>query len=119
MYILTVSAECAPVAKAGGLTQLIAMQYGTISSVRAAGGLMDTVFDKDHSDRLEDQRNGYVFHHADEAGLESAMHFAIGLRHHHSAEFRQQMMQGMRCDFSCSRPAQDSIDVYNYIRNLS
>ena len=33
--------------------------------MRAVGGLADTVFDRDYSERPYEQRNGYVFDHAD------------------------------------------------------
>ncbi len=99
-----------------GLTQLIALKYGTVPIVRAVGGLMDTVFDKDYSDRPVTERNGYMFHQPDEAGLESAMHRAIGLWHHHPADFRQLLVQGMRCDYSWSHPGQDYMNIYHYIR---
>jgi starch synthase len=84
--------------------------------VRAVGGLLDTVFDKDYSDKPLTERNGYVFHQSDEPGLESAMHRAIGLWYHHPDEFRQLMIQGMRYDYSWARPGQDYLNIYNYIR---
>ncbi len=99
-----------------GLTQLIALKYGTVPIVRAVGGLMDTVFDKDYSDRPVTERNGFIFHQPDEPGLESAMHRAISLWHHHPADFRQLLVQGMRCDYSWSQPGQDYMNIYHYIR---
>jgi starch synthase len=62
-----------------GLSQMIALKYGTVPIVRAVGGLVDTVFDHDHSSRPPDERNGYVFHQLDHGALESAMLRAIGL----------------------------------------
>ena len=69
------------------------------------GGLADTVFDRDYSARDPGDRNGYVFHQADNPALESAMARAIGLWYSYPAEFRQLMLNGMRQDHSWARPA--------------
>ena len=62
-----------------GLSQMMALKYGTVPIVRAFDGLADTVFDRDYSARHPDDRNGYVFHQVDNPALESAMARAIGL----------------------------------------
>ena len=100
-----------------GLTQMIALRYGTVPIVRAVGGLVDTVFDRDYSDRPVEERNGYVFHQADFAGLESAMQRAIGLWNHHPEEFLQLIRQGMGYDFSWNRPGHDYANVYEWVRH--
>ncbi len=99
-----------------GLTQMIAMKYGTIPIVRSVGGLANTVFDWNYSNKPPEERNGYVFHQADNAGLESAMHRAIGLWYGYPNEFRQMMINGMRYDYSWNRSGQDYLNIYNYIR---
>ncbi|MFH1263624.1 MAG: glycogen synthase [Pseudomonadota bacterium] len=100
-----------------GLAQMISLRYGTVPIVRAVGGLADTVFDKDHSDRPPEMRNGFVFDHSDHAGLESALTRAIGLWYLHPDEFRKLMVNGMRADYSWNQPGQHYIDIYEFIRH--
>jgi len=94
-----------------GLSQMTALKYGTVPIVRAIGGLVDTVFDRDHSARHPDDRNGYVFHQADNPALESAMARAIGLWYSYPGEFRQLMLNGMRQDHSWAGPGQDYVNI--------
>jgi starch synthase len=100
-----------------GLTQMIALRYGTVPIVRAVGGLVDTVFDRDHSDRPAEQRNGYVFQHADFPALEGAIHRAIGLWYNFPDEFRTLVQNGMRYDYSWNRPGHDYVNIYEHIRH--
>jgi starch synthase len=99
-----------------GLSQMIALKYGTVPVVRATGGLVDTVFDRDYSARHPDDRNGYVFHQDDTHALESAMARAIGLWYSYPAEFRQLMLNGMRQDHSWAWPGQHYVNIYDHIR---
>lgn len=100
-----------------GLAQLSALRYGTVPIVRAIGGLADTIFDRDHSDRPMHERNGYVFHQEDNVALESAMARAIGLWFDYPHEFRSLMQAGMRSDYSWHRPGQDYLNIYEHIRH--
>ncbi len=101
-----------------GLTQLIAMKYGTIPIVRSVGGLADTVFDKDYAhDKALHERNGYVFHNFDNAGLESAMSRAIACYYQYPEHFRDLMRNAMRYDYSWHTAGQHYLNIYDYIRN--
>lgn len=100
-----------------GLTQMIALRYGTVPVVRSVGGLKDTIFDRDHSELPETERNGYVFHQSDYQGLESALGRALGLWRDYPDEFQSLMRQGMQQDYSWNRPGQQYLDIYEYIRH--
>jgi starch synthase len=100
-----------------GLTQLIALHYGTIPVVRTVGGLADTVFDKDHSDRPLHERNGYRFDDYDAPGLESALGRAIDCYYQYPEHFRELMKNAMRADYSWNRPGQDYLNIYDFIRD--
>lgn len=99
-----------------GLTQMIAMKYGVVPIVRRVGGLADTVFDANYSDRGFEERNGYLFDDLTEAGLESALGRAIGLWLRFPEYFRQLRVNGMRADNSWRRPAQQYLDIYEHLR---
>ena len=100
-----------------GLAQMIALKYGTVPIVRAIGGLVDTVFDRDYSSHALEQRNGYVFHQVDNPALESAMARAIGLWYVYPQEFRYLQLNGMRADHSWTWPARHYLDIYEHIRH--
>ncbi|MFO7759999.1 MAG: glycogen synthase [Desulfobia sp.] len=100
-----------------GLTQLIALKYGTVPIVRYCGGLADTVFDFHFSDRPEKERNGFVFYQEDPPALESAIIRAIGLWNHYPAAFNELMLNGMHCDYSWNKPGQHYLNIYDMIRH--
>ncbi len=99
-----------------GLTPMIAMKYGTVPIVRGIGGLLDTVFDRDCSSKPSWQRNGYVFYQPDRTGIESALWRAIRLWYDYPREFRELMLNGMRCDYSWNGPGADYLSIYEHIR---
>jgi len=96
-----------------GLTQMIALKYGTVPIVREVGGLADTVFDRDNSDKPMGERNGYTFQQADAPAIESAMHRAIGLWYNYPVEFRNLLSNGMRYDYSWNHPGQHYLRLYS------
>lgn len=98
-----------------GLTQMIAMKYGVVPVVRRVGGLADTVFDANYSDKPFEARNGYVFDDLTEAGLESALGRAIGLWSRFPEYFRQLRVNGMRADHSWRQPGQQYLDLYEHL----
>ena len=100
-----------------GLTQMIALRYGAVPVVRSVGGLQDTVFDWDFSDLPRPQRNGFVFEHPDNAGIESALSRALGLWRNEPGMFRDLATQGMLYDYSWNNPGRQYLDVYEFIRH--
>lgn len=100
-----------------GLTQMIGFKYGTVPIVRATGGLADTVFDADFAPKPYGERNGYTFNDFNNAGIESALHRAIGLWYSFPKHFRELAENGMRCDYSWNHPGQDYLNVYELIRD--
>lgn len=100
-----------------GLTQMIALRYGSVPVVRSVGGLADTVFDADFSERPEAERNGYVFYQTDNPAIESALDRAIRLWYDNPARFRDLALRGMRYDYSWNKPGSDYLNVYEMIRH--
>ena len=100
-----------------GLTQMLGLRYGSVPVVRGVGGLVNTVFDRDHDENHNpEERNGYVFHQTDNHALESALDRAIGLWHEYPEEFRKLAIQGMEGDYSWKLPGEQYLGVYDHIK---
>ncbi len=99
-----------------GLTQIIAMKYGTVPVVRSTGGLADTVFDTNHAQKPYEERTGFTFDDFNEAGLESAMGRAIGLWYKYPRYFHQLRLNGMRQDYSWNQSGGHYLNIFNHIR---
>ena len=99
-----------------GLTQLIGLKYGTVPVVRNTGGLADTVFDANYSNKPYHERNGYVFNDYNWPGLESALSRALGMWFSYPQHFRELMTNGMHYDYSWNHPAQNYLNIYNHIK---
>ena len=99
-----------------GLAQVISLKYGTVPIVRSVGGLADTVFDKDYANVEWDKRNGFVFDHANNQGVESALNRAVALWYSYPDDFRSLIKHGMNYDFSWNNPGQHYMNIYEYIR---
>ncbi len=95
-----------------GLSQMIAMAYGTIPIVRGTGGLADSVIDFDSSP----DGTGFLFsdYNADE--LCQAMYRAFDV-FEDKPRWDQAVQNAMRADFSWTASARTYIDLYNNLRN--
>lgn len=102
-----------------GLTQMIALKYGTIPIVRRTGGLADTIFDVDYSGRPFEETNGYTFDFPDNTGLESALDRAIDCWFHQPDKWRRLMTIGMNIDFSWNLPSNLYLEVYKNLCSKS
>ena len=94
-----------------GLTQMIAMRYGTIPIARMTGGLVDTVFDIDTSDKPFEERNGFTFAFPDCQGVNWALKRAITYYKDHK-KWQQIMKAGLNYDSSWEKSAKQYIDIY-------
>lgn len=103
-----------------GLTQLIAMRYGSIPIVRKTGGLYDTVFDVDNDkDRAQAQGlepNGFNFEGADSSGVDYALDRAITTFYDARDWFNSLCKRVMEQDWSWNRPALDYMELYHSAR---
>jgi starch synthase len=89
-----------------GLTQLIAMRYGTVPLVRQTGGLADTVFDG---------KNGFVFGPPTAEAINRALDRAFETWFEHPEKWQKLMEAGLKGDYSWHFPAEAYLRIYNRI----
>lgn len=95
-----------------GLTQLLAMRYGTLPIVRGTGGLKDTVFDEG----APHPQNGFVFRDLDPTALAATLQRAILLFQNEQEKCNALLIRDMRQDYSWT---QLSKNYFNLFRNLT
>ncbi len=95
-----------------GLTQLIALRYGTVPLARLTGGLVNTVFDIDTSPLPLEKRNGFTFDFPDTEGVDWALLRALDCFRQDRAKWNALMLQGLAYDFSWAHSAPAYVDVY-------
>ena len=90
-----------------GLSQMIAMRYGTVPIVRQTGGLNDSV----RSCQVgQDDGTGFVFARYDAGDMLAVIRQAVAL--YHTADFGAVQRRGMREDFSWKRSAEAYRRIY-------
>ncbi len=100
-----------------GLTQLIAMRYGTIPIVRLTGGLKDTVFDCEDAKIPLQMRNGFTFQEPTKASFNAAIKRAVQLFQKEPATFQSLIRRDMLSDFSWKKPTQEYLKLYSFYTN--
>ncbi|MEI8329076.1 MAG: glycogen synthase [Chlamydiia bacterium] len=99
-----------------GLTQMIALRYGSIPIVRSTGGLADTVFDIDESRIEQEQRNGFTFLEPSTKSMNEVMERAISTYKNRKELWITLIQNALRCDHSWNH----SMDEYlTYYKQLS
>jgi starch synthase len=86
-----------------GLTQMIAMRYGTVPIVRATGGLKDTVVDG---------KNGFTFDFPDNLGVNWALDRALETFMKDPEAWKKLVFIGMSENFSWEKPFQAYQEIY-------
>ncbi len=95
-----------------GLSQMIAMRYGTVPIVRETGGLKDTVR---AYEACSGAGNGFSFANYNAGDMCHVICEAIDLYHNDKKAYRLLQTRGMTGDFSWTRSAQAYHDIYQSI----
>jgi starch synthase len=95
-----------------GLSQMIAMRYGTVPVVRETGGLKDTVqpYNPETSEGL-----GFTFANYDKYDLLYAVRRAVDLYYNDKIRWKELMTRGMVRDFSWTESAKAYRKLYKEI----
>lgn len=98
-----------------GLSQMIAMRYGTVPIVRETGGLKDTVHPYE---AWRDAGNGFTFASYNSGDMLFVIRQAVGLYRDSPDRFRRLQLRAMAGDFSWSRSAGEYLRIYSSVTGL-
>ena len=92
-----------------GLSQLIAMRYGSVPIVRETGGLKDTVHPYNHD---TGEGNGLTFYSYNAYDMLDAVQRAVGLYRDFKADWAKVVSNGMSGDYSWAATAKKYEEIY-------
>ena len=95
-----------------GLSQMIAMRYGTVPIVRETGGLKDTVTPYE---AWRDSGNGFTFANYASSDMLYVIREAVYLYKDYPDAFARLRARAMACDFSWARSAGEYLHIYSTI----
>lgn len=98
-----------------GLTQMIALRYGTLPIAHKVGGLKDTVFDIDHEEVPMEKRNGYTFDFPSKDSLSWSIDRAFEHFKHDEKKRLTMLRNGLRHDWSWKTSALAYLELYHII----
>ena len=92
-----------------GLSQMIAMRYGTVPVVRETGGLRDTVLSYNE---FTGEGNGFTFFNYNAHDMLHTIQRAAEYYHHEPDVWKKLQERGMNGDYSWSRSARRYLELY-------
>ncbi len=95
-----------------GLSQMIAMRYGTVPIVRETGGLKDTV---QPYEAWRDAGNGFTFANYASGDMLYVIREAVYLYKDYPDAFARLRARAMACDFSWARSAGEYLHIYSTV----
>ena len=95
-----------------GLSQMIAMRYGTVPIVRETGGLKDTV---SPYEAWRDAGNGFTFANYAGSDMLYVIREAVYLYKDYPDAFARLRARAMACDFSWARSAGEYLHIYSAV----
>jgi starch synthase len=96
-----------------GLSQMIALRYGTLPVVRETGGLKDTVFPYDPASGTG---NGFTFWAVDAREFTSTILRACDVYRHNPPAWAGLVRTAMQGDYSWQKSATDYVELYESLR---
>ena len=95
-----------------GLSQLMALRYGTVPIVRETGGLKDTV---EPYNEFEGRGTGFSFRNYNAHEMINTIRYAEGIYTRKKREWNKIIERGMRADFSWEQSAHKYSDMYDWL----
>ncbi len=95
-----------------GITQMIAMRFGTIPIVRNTGGLADSVFDLKDSSKKPSKRNGFTFSKPTKASIEEAIDRALLCWEKRPTEWGRLVNNALKAPYDWEKSAEDYYKIY-------